>query len=219
MDIRISSPQRPLTRSTCFVLMVCLGVSAAALSGCEDEPIRSYTAPKAEPYTPPAPIGPAVGPSNTPPQITWDTPESWALSAQGSSMAMATFEASATATTDETPGPARITVTPLTGEAGGTLGNINRWRGQVGLAPVQTDADQPMTPIRIDDTDAGVIDLTSPADANAGIDRMLVVLIYRQAEDQSWFIKMTGPRETLEQHKANFIAFCESIRFGGPADE
>jgi hypothetical protein len=115
---------------------------------------------------------------------------------------------------DET-GPARVTVTSLSGEAGGVLANINRWRGQAGLQPVETIEDQPMTAVKTEHFLAGLVDLSAPEGAEARFQRMLIVLIPRREENRTWFIKMTGPTPTLDARKGEFVDFVESIRFEG----
>jgi hypothetical protein len=194
---------------------------ACLLPGCEDESIQSYQAPKAPAYVPPDPMGLADGHDHASPGITWKVPEGWQPVEDKSGMATATFEAASPPPDINAPGdsqdaqapdPARITVTVLAGQAGGILGNINRWRRQVGLEPISSVEDQPMTGIQIDQSPAGLIDLVSPPDAK-DLQRMLVVLIPRQQENQTWFFKMTGPDDTVNLQKQNFVAFVESVRF------
>jgi len=194
-------------------VVMCL-FAVCFFSGCEEEAIQSYQAPKSAPYTPPAPMGPVAGGGSAAAagDITWDLPEGWQPATDGSSMAMATFQVQA----DD---PTRINVTELSGPAGGILSNVNRWRGQVGLAPVEKIEQQPIDPVTIDGNPAGLIDLASPPGVNAGIPRMLVVLLPRTQTDSTWFFKMTGPDDTLSEQKQNFVAFVESIRFQGATDE
>ncbi len=185
----------------------CGVLSLILLAGCEDEQVRSYQAPKAPAYTPPAPMGPAGRPHAAEPGITWSLPESWLPIPGGSGMAMASFDAPGES------GAAKVTVTPLSGQAGGVLPNINRWRGQVGLEPVGAIEEQPMTSVQVDQSPAGLIDLVSPPDATAGIERMLVVLVPRPQHNQTWFFKMTGPNQTVDLHKQAFVDFVESVSF------
>ncbi len=193
---------------TCAVLAIC------TLPGCDDEQVHSYQAPKAAPYTPPAPMTSANAPSAAAPKITWEQPDGWQLLTAGSSMAMASFDVPNGSDQTETSGAARVTVTPLTGQAGGILANINRWRRQVGLEPIEVIEDQPMTAIHVDAAPAGLIDLASPDGVSAGIERMLVVLVPRPQENQTWFFKMIGPNDTVTQHKQTFVEFVESVTFG-----
>jgi hypothetical protein len=200
------------------------------LPGCEDEPVHSYQAPKADPYVPPLPMGTAGVADVVPTSIAWELPEGWLPVTGGSGMAMASFdvpgkseEADVSGEPVETGGPesgaARVTVTSLAGQAGGILANINRWRRQVGLEPIQVIEEQPMTAVHVDKSPAGLIDLASPPDISAGIERILVVLLPRQQDNQTWFFKMIGPNDAVTQHKDDFIKFVESVTFQEAAGE
>ncbi len=200
-------------------VVACLSL-VCVFSGCEEEAVRSYQAPKSPAYTPPAPMGPVTGSgSAAPSDINWDLPEGWQTSTTGLSMAMAIFDVVGNSAEGEVGEAARVTVTELSGEAGGFLGNVNRWRGQVGLAPVEKIELQPISPVQIDGHPAGLIDLAAAPGVTPGIPRMLVVLLPRIETNSTWFFKMTGPDDVVSQHKQNFIGFVESVRFGEAADE
>jgi len=199
-------------------VLACLILLGAAY-GCEEEPIRSYQAPKSPAYTPPAPMGPVTASVSAATDISWDLPEGWQPATDGSSMAVATFEAQAEPAESERAGVCRITVTELSGPAGGILDNINRWRRQVGLEPVSKIEEQPVAPVMISDNPAGLIDLTSPPDVSTSFERMLVAFLPRAETDSTWFFKMTGPDAAVSIQKQNFVAFVESIRYEGAADE
>src|SRR4029078_826042 len=61
---------------------------------------------------------------------TWEVPNGWQEQAP-SSMRVATFHV-----TGDGAAKADMAVTKLAGTAGGNLGNVNRWRSQLGLEPV-----------------------------------------------------------------------------------
>lgn len=195
------------------------GLAIGTLPGCDDEQVRSYQAPKATPYVPPTPMGPADSPGAASPGITWERPDGWQPVSGGSGMAMASFDVPGRSGGTGGSGAARVTVTSLTSQAGGVLPNINRWRGQVGLGPIQAIEDQPMTGIQIDQAPAGLIDLVSPQGVSARFERMLIVLVPRPQENRTWFFKMTGPDDIVTQHKQDFVGFVESVSFEGPSGE
>src|SRR5208283_5896950 len=64
------------------------------------------------------------------PQLTWTTPPGWTELPAGE-MRVASFKV-----TGADGKQADVSVIPLPGGAGGDFSNVNRWRGQVGLAPV-----------------------------------------------------------------------------------
>jgi len=204
-----------LAHARCHRLLavVLAGLAVGVLPGCDDDQVRTYQAPKSPPYVAPEPMGPAIDSDTAEPGITWDLPDGWQPMSGGSGMALALFEAPGES------GAARVSVTPLTGSAGGVLANINRWRGQVGLNSIKTIEDQPMTGLQVDQSPAGLIDLASPQGISAGTERMLVVLVPRPQDDRTWFFKMTGPDDTITRHKQGFVRFVESVQFGGPSRE
>src|SRR5688572_3030443 len=62
--------------------------------------------------------------------ISWELPEGWKLDDKPAPMRFATILIPAE------PKPLQLTVSKFPGDVGGTLANINRWRGQIALPPV-----------------------------------------------------------------------------------
>lgn len=194
-------------------------LASLSLAGCGEEDLHAYQAPKSAPYVEPELFsrmasGASANPAApTPIGISWDVPEGWAEAPSTSTFITAVFEAKGEA------GDARITVSSLSNDGGGVLQNINRWRGQVGLAPVEQYEQQPMTPITVADQLAGLIDLSAPEGVGASLERLLVVFIPRQDQGLTWYFKMSGPSATLDEQKEAFTHFVESVGFGGkPGD-
>ncbi|MEJ0090142.1 MAG: hypothetical protein WDM80_10405 [Limisphaerales bacterium] len=107
---------------------------------------------------------------------------------------------------------ADISVIPMGGLAGGNLANVNRWRGQVGLAPVDEEAVQKMIEkVVIAGQDADLFDI-----AGTGSDRIIASVLHR--EDTAWFFKMTGNAELVEKQKPAFVALLKSVQFGPAAE-
>jgi hypothetical protein len=106
---------------------------------------------------------------------------------------------------------ADVSVIPMGGMAGGNLANVNRWRGQVGLAPLAEDAVQKMTEkVVIGGQDADLFDI-----AGTGSERIIASVLHR--DDTAWFFKITGDAALVEAQKPAFIAFLKSVSFGAPA--
>jgi hypothetical protein len=147
------------------------------------------------------PAAPAGGP-----QLHWKTPPSWQEQPGNSAFRVATFAVAAAA------GKAEVTITRFPGGVGGLLANINRWRGQLGLEPVNGVSQQPLESMVVDGQPAQLLDLVGPEGAgDAGRQRMLVVLLAR--DDLTWFVKMTGPNGFLDAQKRTFVDFARSIHF------
>jgi hypothetical protein len=109
---------------------------------------------------------------------------------------------------------AEVQVTPLPGSmVGGLLGNVNRWRGQVGLADItqaQLDRDPPKS-IRVGNAEAPYYDFTGPSK------RML--LVRAQHAGQTWYLKMIGSTDLVGKNKSKFESFVKSVQFTGAANE
>lgn len=99
-----------------------------------------------------------------------------------------------------------LSVFVFPGAAGGTLDNINRWRGQVGMPPI---------------TEAALADETYPIKSDTGVD-ILVVDIKGSGGDaimgaivvqgpQSWFFKLKGPAAGVQARKAEFTSFLKTV--------
>lgn len=177
--------------------------AALLLPGCDSEEVRSYTAPPDPPRDEVDFLALAQGRPGTPPQadgrVTWDVPAGWTESDAPPPLLAAW-------TVDAGDG-VRVTVSRLVGEGGGTLPNINRWRGQLGLAPLARIEDQPMIPIDIDGNPAAVVDLVGETSRTAA------VLYPRVDQDATWFFKMTGPPTGVGGQIETFTAFAQSVRF------
>ncbi len=133
---------------------------------------------------------------------SWKPPANWKQEEGASVIVTAAYLASNGA------GGARITVTSLSGDAGGELSNINRWRDQMGLAPVGKLDDQPR--IRLS-PDAAMVDLSSSTEDK----RLLAAIV--PGEGGVWFFKMTGTGKGAEAEKASFEAMCRVVGVGeGP---
>jgi hypothetical protein len=101
----------------------------------------------------------------------------------------------------------------LPGTAGGELGNVNRWRGQVGLPPIDDTA---RTGLRKEvKSKAGAISLYDFTGEGAEKQRMLAGLLF--VDGRSWFFKMTGDPDAVWTAKADFVKVLESLRV--PADK
>jgi hypothetical protein len=137
-----------------------------------------------------------------PPQWTYRAPEHWKPYRDSSPFAVAAFKAG-----EE--GKVKVTVSPLSGAAGGLLSNVNRWRGQVKLE--QADERQIARDVRdinIAGMPAQLVDLTGPGG------QRIIVFIFAKAE-RTWFFKMEGPAELVGREQGAFETFVGSVKFGG----
>ncbi len=196
---------------------VLLAVSAASLSGCQRDEVTHFRVPKGSSTTPASAAMPAAmpgmpggdmgggevapPPALTGPALRWTLPKGWTENMSGG-MRYATLKPS-------TPGKLEVTVIVLPGPAGGELANVNRWRGQIGLAPIDEPA---LASVRKRiATKAGpvsVYDFESEGQARTRVIAALAV-----ADGNSWFVKMSGDATPVGAARADFVRLLESLRF------
>lgn len=109
-------------------------------------------------------------------------------------------------------------LTFLPGDGGGDLPNVNRWRGEMGLPPVDAAAVAALPRTTLLGQPALLTDLTGSFTSMSGakIDeaRMLGVLLTQQGMPGALFVKFVGPTAVVSQNVDAFEAFVASIDFG-----
>jgi hypothetical protein len=140
------------------------------------------------------------GGDTSPPQIKWKTPENW-TEVPPSAMRYASFSVPAADGSK-----IDISVVTFPGEGGSDADNVNRWRGQIDLAPMDanTVASQ-VAQLKTPDTTFSTIDI---AGANTR-----TIAAWTRRDGHVWFFKATGPNAAVEKEKPNFVKFVESVRF------
>lgn len=139
-------------------------------------------------------------PAAAPGDLTWTAPAAWQPKALGQ-MRKGSYSIKSDA------GELDLSIFVFPGAAGGTVENINRWRGQVGMAPIATAtlADESM-PLR---TDAGleliVVDLRG-----SGAESILGAIL--PGQDRSWFFKLKGPSALVQDAKPAFLSFLKTVQ-------
>src|SRR5438477_6247290 len=134
------------------------------------------------------------------PQIKWNTPEGW-TEVSPSSMRYASFSAS-----DGESGKIDISVVTFAGDGGSDADNVNRWRGQIGLSPVDQDTvNSQITPLKSADTTFSTTDIAGS--------KARTIAAWTRREGRVWFFKATGPNAAVEKEKPNFVKFIESVGF------
>ena len=146
--------------------------------------------------------------------LEWNTPSGWSELAPGP-MRVASFRVAGDSN-------AECALVVLGGEGGGIGANVNRWRTQMGLGPLEPDAIEALPREPFLGGDAVFVDLrgtyTGMNASGAKPDARLVGLL-RVAPGGSAFLKMTGPSSTLEHELENFRALAHSFRPKGSEDD
>jgi len=99
-----------------------------------------------------------------------------------------------------------ISVVMFPGDGGSDADNINRWRGQMGLAPVDANAvASQVSALKTGDTTFSTTDIAG--------NKTRTVAAWTRRDGRVWFFKATGPTVAVEKEKPNFVKFIESVRF------
>ena len=179
----------------------------SAVAGCNREPtISAYDAPK-ENDRMEAPILANAAPEAAAPErdgiTAYDAPKTWKLDPNPRPMREMTFDVG------EGDKASSIIVMrfPSVTFTNDPLGNINRWRGQVGLEPAKEIAQQKSAKIKIGAEDGTAFDMPGKAP------NRLVVAMLPRGED-IWYFKFTGNTDTINAEWESFEKFLTSIKFG-----
>ncbi|MBV9079599.1 MAG: hypothetical protein JO102_00605 [Elusimicrobia bacterium] len=181
-------------------LMACLLLAAPCFlsTSCRKDDIEVLRVPKEAAPALPAALQSGGGDRAG---VHWKAPAGWKENPP-SQMRAGSFTASANGQ------PIDISVVALAGDAGGELANVNRWRGQLSLPPVD---------------EAALKDIARPATAGPhkitlvefssedGARRLLAAILARP--DKTWFFKATGDTGAVKSIKPAFLNFVGGVRF------
>ncbi len=191
---------------------VAVVIVAAMLCACDrsDQQIKVYRLAKAPLESTPPPeatmptnaSSPAADamvapPKSEKPQIQWDVPLGWS-SAPAAAMRYASFA------TEQNGEKADISVVTFPGDGGSDADNVNRWRQQIGLGPVES-VDALIVPQHAGALHFSTVDMAGPT--------ARVLAGWTRHEGRAWFFKLTGPPAVVEQEKPRFEKFLQSVRF------
>lgn len=184
--------------------------AALALTACRKEEITHFRVAKPQPSAaaPAAPAMPANMTGDVPPPaapsgdqaLSWTLPQGWTETRGGGAMRYATLAPAA--------GGVDVSVIVLPGDAGGELANVNRWRGQIGLGPIdgaalagaRQVANAPAGPVAVFDF------------ASEGAAGKRVVGGIAEVAGNSWFFKLSGDAAAVGAAKPEFLRLLGSLR-------
>ncbi|MEO0649850.1 MAG: hypothetical protein AAFZ65_04145 [Planctomycetota bacterium] len=134
--------------------------------------------------------------------IRWSVPEGWTRMPDRM-MREVTFQT----------GEVECYVASLPGDAGGVRANFDRWRGQLGAAPLSEAEFEGLPSLPMLGATARVIeidgDFTGMRGETVTRARMLGAVCF--LGDRTVFVKMIGPADQVEQQSEPFEAFCQSL--------
>ncbi|MFN8370448.1 MAG: hypothetical protein U0T83_07465 [Bacteriovoracaceae bacterium] len=147
------------------------------------------------------PSGMATAPTNS--NYIWNAPKGWKATVK-SNMRLASF--SLPSKSQKTEEAADLSIVVLGGDGGGELSNINRWRGQLELAPIDEEGlSHAITTFK---GNLGTFKFCFIR--NLKIDQgMLTAMLVHQGS--ALFVKAIGKISTLEQYEKEFKTFVKDI--------
>jgi hypothetical protein len=191
--MNIAYPHRPrlfsIDRTRTARILSCQLVLACALIGCEDASVQEEQIakgveeiPASAPTEPSAPENVSANDTSNPADtgFAWTAPDGWVLDETPRQMRIATYMA-------PTPnGQQEIAITRFPGQVGGVLANINRWRGQMGLAPIsESGLEEYIERFSTEGFEGYQVRIES----ERGV--MLAAGVFDSSIEQTWFVRAT----------------------------
>ncbi len=210
-SLRRGAASHPSQATGAAGLVAAFVMTTLALLGCGRDGVTRYEVPKeAPPTVSQRPMAPRMGlPSAPKPTApTYTLPAGWTAKA-AAGMRLISLAAGKGADA------ADVSVVTLSGSAGGIAPNFNRWRRQVGLPPMPTEALlKILEPITVGGQQ-GQLGVFVGKDSGEGARGVIAGLVARQG--LTWFFKMSGSASAIQANTAAFRAFLASVRFQGGA--
>jgi hypothetical protein len=98
------------------------------------------------------------------------------------------------------------------GEGGGVVGNVNRWRKQIGLNEVSGDeAAKLASPVDVGAAKASLVDMSGTDPRTGSKTRLMAMIVPR--DGQTWFYKLMGDEQLVEREKTAFTQFVRSVQY------
>lgn len=136
----------------------------------------------------------------------WQIPASW-TELDHSSFLVAKFRA-----TGDGGAQADINVSMSAGNGGGLLPNVNRWRGQLSMGPLdQAGLDKVSTTIDLTGGKATVVDISGAEAENGGKARCVGVMV--PLANETWFYKLMGSDTVVAREKEALLKFVRSVKY------
>jgi hypothetical protein len=186
--------KRLLLRKSPFSLGLVL-LTLAPLTACAPEEVKQYRVAKVS-----AAPAMALSDASTDEGLTYTAPADWQKMPAGG-MRKLSFSLK---------GGGDFSLVTLPGNAGDLKGNLNRWRGQVGLPPLEDPAEiaKSVRAFKVSDSEGIALELYAPE--GQPDKAMRVVLV--EKEGANWFFKLAGPRELVKAQAKTFETFMASVK-------
>jgi hypothetical protein len=138
--------------------------------------------------------------------LSWSAPAHWQPKPAGSMRKGSFTLADGSVSAD-------LGITAFPGDVGGEFANVNRWRGQLGLAPIaQTEAAAAITRLEANGLKFALVDFSGTA--SGAPSRLIGVMV--PFGGATWFFKLLGPDAVVTKEKAGFLEFIETVKPAQP---
>jgi hypothetical protein len=134
-------------------------------------------------------------------KLIWEKPDSW-IPSEGSSMRLASFAIPYSVGTGD------LSVIQLGGDGGGLKSNVNRWRGQLNLGPIDLfDIEKDIV------KEKGQLNIYKTIQIiNQEVDSAFLCAIIPYG-NYTIFVKLSLKPIGIMEVKDDFITFCSSLKF------
>jgi len=192
-----------------LVLAAALVPAASVCLG--DDQIHVYTVPKETPPPPPPLSGQgSASPDSmssgqvpvgdvSPADVHWKTPNGW-QELPPTSVRIGNF-----LIINADGKKAEVAITSFPGSVGTELDNVNRWRRELALPPMN-EAGLSSEPIAVDRASGRLYDISGESG------RTVVADVMR--DGASWFFKLKGDKSVVASARSTFLDFLKSVQFG-----
>lgn len=201
---------RPFSTLLPLVLLCAAGLALSGCGGSGGSQEITETRTVTNPPSAAAPMGAqpasmAMAPAQA--SFAWEAPAGW-TEQPATATRIANFKVDA-----DTDAECYLTVLPGTG--GGVEANINRWRSQLSLEPYTPAEMAELPTLKVLEKDALYVGFEGTFTGMGGGEKKegykLLGVIFEDG-GSAVFVKMTGPAAVVDREKANFEAFCASLK-------
>lgn len=207
---RLSAPMRR-HRWEC----VCVAAAGLLASGCERDQVQVYEVAKERTVPAAASPSPAAEPAPEAAKVPWTVPKGWSEKPTAGGMRLASY-----AVTVPDGRTVDISVVALGEQAGTELDNVNRWRRELELPPLEeAQVAGVRSPVTIGRSPAFLYDQTSATSVIDGKFKKRTLAAILPAGGMTVFFKAMGEAGLVEQEKGRYLEWLASVKAGPePAD-